>query len=107
MDDEPMNANGTGIVTNVRNGTALLVDVRTDEEWAAGHAAGAEHMDVLRIMKGESPGVPKDRPIYLYCDSGNRSGMAEAHLKNRGFARAVNIGGLRDWEALGGEVVQG
>lgn len=95
----------TSMQDAVRAGSALLLDVRTDEEWAEGHAAGAVQMELMRILRdGETPDVPKDKLIYLYCDSGNRSGMAEAVLRKKGFTNVHNIGGLRDWQAQGGAV---
>ena len=84
----------------VEAGRALLLDVRTEEEWNEGHAEGARHFDLMRLMHGEAPDVPKEKPIYLYCHSGNRAGMAEAYLKKQGFANTKNIGGLPELEGL-------
>lgn len=93
------------IPNEVRTGDALLLDVRTDEEWAEGHAAGAVQMELMRILSGgEVPDVPKNKSIYIYCHSGNRAGMAEGALRKKGFTNVKNIGGLGDWQTMGGEV---
>jgi len=75
---------------------AVMVDVREQDEWDAGHAPGAIH-----IPLGELPGrlddLPDVAPLPIICRSGNRSGRAVAWLEHQGF-EAVNVaGGMRDW----------
>jgi rhodanese-related sulfurtransferase len=86
-------------------GEALLVDVRGDDEWRKSHAKSAMHLSVDRILDGELPTDDTSKAIYLYCASGNRAGMAAQVLEKHGFT-AHNIGGLRSWQAAGGEVEQ-
>ncbi len=78
-------------------GEALWIDVRTADEFAAGHVDGAVHIPYEEIVDriGE---VTEDRDelIYLYCRSGRRSGIATAALQEAGFNQVVNIGGLED-----------
>ncbi len=87
-------------------GDALLVDVRSDGEYSASHARGAAHLDVDRILQGETPTKDTDTKLYLYCASGGRSGTAQRILQNSGF-NAENIGGLSHWQAAGGNVERG
>ena len=71
----------------------LFVDVRTAEEFAAGHFPGAiniPHEDIVGIRNN----LHKDQTVLLYCRSGNRSGQAESSLQSAGFSRAKNVGGL-------------
>jgi rhodanese-related sulfurtransferase len=77
-----------------------LLDVREDDEWAAGHAPGARHIPLgeLSARVGE---VPQDQLIYVICRSGARSGRAAQALAGAGW-RAVNVaGGMQDWAAAG------
>lgn len=78
-------------------GEALWIDVRTAEEFAAGHVEGAVNIPYEEIVAriGE---VTDDKTslVYLYCRSGRRSGIALEALQEAGFTRAVNIGGLED-----------
>ena len=71
----------------------IIVDVRTIEEWNTGHLESAIHIewqDILRI----SETVTKDKKIYLYCRSGNRSGKAAKILNDAGYFQAINAGSI-------------
>ena len=74
---------------------ALLVDVRTPAEYAAGHLPGALNIpyDQIAARTGEL-GVDQGRAIVLYCRSGNRSGLAHATLEKLGFKKTFNAGGF-------------
>ena len=74
---------------------ALIVDVRTPEEFADGHYPGAINIPHDTILEGiEQLGVTEETPVILYCRSGNRSGQAEQVLQEKGFTEARNAGGL-------------
>lgn len=73
-----------------------FIDVRTDQEWEAGHLDGAVHFDLARLQNGELPSLPKDTPIALYCRSGNRAGQALQILEQNGFTNVRNAGALAD-----------
>ena len=74
---------------------ALIVDVRTPEEFADGHYPGAINIPHDTILEGlEQLGVTEETPVILYCRSGNRSGQAEQALQKQGFTKARNAGGL-------------
>ena len=73
----------------------LIIDVRTAEEFAAGHFPGAINIPHEDIIEGiQESNVGKDQTVLLYCRSGNRSGQAEARLQAAGFSGAKNVGGL-------------
>lgn len=76
------------------------IDVRTPEEFAAGHVEGAVNIPYTEITAriGEVT-LDKDALLYLYCRSGRRSGIATEALENAGFSHVVNIGGLKDAQA--------
>lgn len=85
------------------NGTSLIVDVRTAQEYAMMHAKGAIHVDLNDIANGSIPIKDTSKKLYLYCASGSRSGLATNILKSAGYD-AHNIGGLHAWHRGGGEV---
>ncbi len=92
-----------------RDPSAPLLDVRTPDEFADGHLAGAVNVDVMAPDFGErvqSLGLPDDGPVYLYCRSGNRSGQAAGILQQLGHAGAVNVGGLDALLAAGAEAAR-
>lgn len=80
---------------------ALVVDVREPGEYGAGHILGARNVPLSRI--GEAlVAKKKDKPVIVYCDSGNRSAKAAAALRSQGYAKAVNLaGGLGAWQQAG------
>jgi rhodanese-related sulfurtransferase len=82
---------------------AVLVDVREDDEWQAGHAPGAQHIPLSQVPSrlGEFP----EGDVHVICRSGGRSGRAVAWLRENGVD-AVNVGGgMQDWAAAGRPVV--
>ncbi|MDX1673682.1 MAG: rhodanese-like domain-containing protein [Longimicrobiales bacterium] len=80
----------------------VYVDVRTQEEFEAGHVEGAIHIPHTEMAEryGELESY-EDREIVLYCRSGRRSGIAQSILEEHGFDNVVNGGGLRDLQARG------
>jgi rhodanese-related sulfurtransferase len=83
---------------------ALVVDVRDPGEYGSGHILGAKNVPLSRIDAGGAEIAPKrkDKPVIVYCDTGNRSQKAAAALRNQGFGRAVNLaGGLGAWQQAG------
>ena len=99
--------NVSEINMEVSAGTAVLLDVRTELELEEdGYAPNSIHFDVVKLDSGELPDISKDKKIYVHCKSGGRAGRAEGILEENGWTNVVNIGGLVDWEAAGGEVVK-
>jgi rhodanese-related sulfurtransferase len=95
------------IERDVSNG-ALLLDVRTDEEFAENYIAGATHYPLADLQSSKFPEVNKDTPIYVYCRSGNRSIMAKILLERAGFNNVIDLGGVPQVVAIGGvEIKQG
>ncbi|HEX9109169.1 MAG TPA: rhodanese-like domain-containing protein [Longimicrobiales bacterium] len=82
-------------------GKRLYVDVRTPEEFAAGHLPGAINIPVADLEQRwtELKSYPQ-RQIVLYCRSGHRAGLALEAVKQHGIANAVNGGGLESLRAL-------
>jgi rhodanese-related sulfurtransferase len=86
---------------------APVLDVRTAQEYASGHLAGAINVDVMApdfLAKVDALGLDRDVPVYLYCRSGNRSGTAMQMLRTAGFVEACNVGGYEALKAAGAAV---
>jgi rhodanese-related sulfurtransferase len=81
----------------------LLVDVREDNEWAAGHAAGAVHLGkgiIERDIEARAPA--KDTKLVLYCGGGFRSALAADNLQKMGYTNAISLdGGWKAWQQAG------
>ncbi len=85
------------------NEDQLILDVRTPEEYAAGHIPGAVNVPNEIIRDTEPKELPdKEARIYVYCRSGRRSKDAAKKLADMGYTNVVEIGGIQDWQ---GEIV--
>jgi rhodanese-related sulfurtransferase len=83
---------------------AWLLDVREDDEWAAGHAPDATHIP-LGQLGAYAAEIPQDQKVYVICRSGGRSARAAQALNGAGW-QAVNVaGGMQDWAAAGRPMV--
>ena len=81
----------------------IILDVRTHEEFAAGHIPGAIVVPNETIGTEEIAQLPdKDQLIMVYCRSGNRSKQASDKLVKLGYTNIVEFGGIIDWP---GEIV--
>ncbi|MDO4793315.1 MAG: rhodanese-like domain-containing protein [Filifactor alocis] len=79
---------------------AVLVDVRTAEEFASGHLKGAINIPLQDIEANVGKVEEyKDKKIILYCRSGNRSGQAGELLVANGFTDVYNAGGIKDYSS--------
>ncbi|MDL2318462.1 rhodanese-like domain-containing protein [Eubacteriales bacterium OttesenSCG-928-A19] len=81
---------------NATNG-AVLLDVRTRDEYRSGHVPGSMHIDVAEIHAAATAIPDKTTPLFVYCQSGSRSGMAVNALKKMGFTNVKNIGGIMSY----------
>ncbi len=91
------------VQANVAKG-ARLYDVRTAEEYKAGHFSGSVNWPLQTMQAGTLPDVDKTAQIYLYCHSGNRASQAAVILKNAGYTNVTNLGGLAAVETIGGKL---
>jgi phage shock protein E len=80
---------------------SLVIDVRTDEEVAAGTLRGSLHIPYeIIVARANELGLAKDTPIVVYCRSGNRSGIAQSMLQADGYTAVVNGGAYVDLDAF-------
>ena len=73
----------------------LIIDVRTQEEFQSGHIENASNIQWQNIATIQEK-ITKDKKIYLYCRSGNRSQKATDILIKLGYTDVLNIGGLEE-----------
>lgn len=87
----------------------IVFDVRSDEEWKAGHLSGARHIavplppleyaDMCRLaaqLAEASRGISKDHPVAVYCKKGVRSGLVAALLRAQGMTQVYDLGGAME-----------
>lgn len=77
-----------------------LLDVRTPEEYADGHIAGSELMNIKDADFASQIGsLDKEKPVLVYCRSGKRSMAAAKILEQAGFTKIISLeGGILDWK---------
>jgi rhodanese-related sulfurtransferase len=97
----------TAAVREVTSGGAALLDVRTQAEFRLRHAVDAEHVPLSDLGQGDRPDVAKDARVYVYCRTGARARKAAALLRRDGWSDVRVVGGLGDWERMGGTTETG
>ena len=80
------------------SGSAVLVDVREQYEWDAGHAAEAVHMPIGEL---DAAALPPDTELIITCRSGGRGTRATAVLIEAGLPARNLTGGMRGWRDAG------
>ena len=85
------------------DGAAQLLDVRTPEEFAAGHLPGAINIDWQAddFLPAVQAALDPSRPVLLYCRSGRRSAAAAGELAKAGFSPFNLLGGILAWQEAG------
>ena len=89
-----------------KDSDAVIIDVRTDEEWEEGYIEGATQMNIQDsgAFYEEAQKLDPKKNYYIYCRSGGRSATACALLNSLGVENAFNLlGGVSEWN---GELVQ-
>lgn len=81
--------------------SAILLDVRTADEYNEGHIPGAIHIDVLRPdFQARVKQLDLTQPIYVYCHSGGRSARAASMIRNMDVIQIYNLqGGMMAWKS--------
>lgn len=77
---------------------AILLDVRTEEEYRRGHIGGARNIPVEKIDNAVNLLHDKSAPLFVYCQAGTRSRKAVSKLKKLGYTNVNNIGGIDNYQ---------
>ncbi|MEM7136567.1 MAG: rhodanese-like domain-containing protein [Myxococcota bacterium] len=80
----------------VGNG-ALLLDVRSVEEFESGHLEGAVNIPIRELADRMGEVGPVEREIVVYCASGTRSAVAKRMLEGEGYGQVHDLGGMSRW----------
>ncbi|MCR8666490.1 rhodanese-like domain-containing protein [Aestuariibaculum sp. M13] len=85
-----------------------LIDVRTPEEYEAGHLERAANIDFFSdSFRAEIEKLDKHKPVLVYCKSGGRSSKSAAIFKELGFTKIYNMeGGITSWKEAGYKTVK-
>lgn len=75
----------------------MLLDIRTLQEYKSGHIPGSVNLPLLFLDNADEIIENEDIPIFVYCQSGNRSCQAAAQLSAMGYSNVKNIGGIAAW----------
>jgi rhodanese-related sulfurtransferase len=88
-------------ITTVADKTVL--DVRTPDEYQEGHLAGAIMIDINKSdFKAKLAKLDKNKPVFVYCAGGGRSGSATEVMEELGFKQVYDLkGGLNAWKKAG------
>ncbi len=76
---------------------AVLLDVRTAQEYREGHVPGSRNIPLQSIGQAEGIIHDKNTPVFVYCYSGSRSSQAVSRLRQMGFQNVKNIGGMASY----------
>jgi len=101
--DTPGEISATEALELVRS-DAVLLDVREDHEWTAGHAPGATHIPMSRISQ-YAASLPTDKTIICVCHVGARSAAVATALNRAGWTARNLAGGMEAWVSAGLPVV--
>lgn len=77
---------------------AVLLDVRTPQEYDEGHIPGSINIPLQTIDEAEAEIEDKDTKLFIYCHSGARSSQAAVLLEEMGYTKVNNIGGIAQYK---------
>jgi rhodanese-related sulfurtransferase len=103
--DKSNNSSPAFSIQTIKNDIAVggqMIDVRTAEEYTVNHIDSAVNLPLQDIQAGKMPSVSKNKPVYIYCHSGNRSSQATAILKAAGYKNITDLGAMTHVQSLGG-----
>ncbi len=87
----------TGVDEFKNTNGAVLLDVRTKDEYRSGHVPGSKNIDVSEIDKTTQLVSDMSTPLFVHCLSGARSSRAADALKSMGYTSVKNIGGINSY----------
>lgn len=87
------------------NPNALLIDVREPEEYALGHITGSQNIPMSDIPHWAKT-ADQTQELYVYCKAGVRAEQVALYLKDEGFTKVTNLGGLEELTDLGFTISQ-
>lgn len=100
---------GPNDAIRLANSGAGILDVRSAEDYQAGHIIDARHVPAAELSsRAESLKKYKDKPLIVYCENGSASAAAARALKEQGFTKVATLrGGLQGWRQENLPLVKG
>ena len=89
-----------GVEEYKQHSEAVLIDVRTPEEYQEGHIPGSINIPLQQMEQAETVVKDKNKKLYVYCRSGSRSRQATGILKEMGYHDVHNIGGIMNYKRM-------
>ncbi len=86
-----------GIQDYQQTSGAVLLDVRTPQEYKEGHIPGSKNIPLASLAQTGAVTFQKDTPLFVYCYSGGRSRQAADILKSMGYTNVKNLGGIASY----------
>ena len=83
-----------GVVDYHNTPGAVLLDVRTPQEYREGHIPGSKNVPLQRLDQVKAVAGNKETTLFVYCYSGSRSRQAVSMLQRMGYTQVQNIGGI-------------
>ena len=83
-----------GVTEFKQTSGALLLDVRTPQEYQGGHIPGSRNLPLQSIVNAPAVAENKETPLFVYCYSGGRSAQAVSALRRMGYQQVKNLGGI-------------
>ena len=107
-DSEAVTDVDVAAAAQIVDGDAVILDVRSPQEFAAGHLPEAINIDVESAdFADRVAGLDESAEMLVYCQTGNRSGVATDEMADLGFTDMSDLqGGIEAWAAAGEEVVR-
>jgi rhodanese-related sulfurtransferase len=95
--------------TMMKQPGTIVLDVRTPAEYASGHLAKAQNIDIEAAdFATKIAALDKNATYAVYCHSGNRSGVALEQMTAAGFTHVYDLaGGITAWQSMGGPMATG
>ena len=87
-----------GVMEYRNTDEAVLLDVRTPQEYREGHIPGSKNVPLQQLDKISSVADNKNVPLFVYCYSGGRSRQAASMLQHMGYTNVQNIGGITAYQ---------
>ena len=96
------------VADNSGSSDFVILDIRTPEEFGAGHIAGSVNIDFYESsFANQLDDLDKDKTYFVYCNSGNRSGTAMGTMRDLGFTDVYDLdGGIQAWYNSGFDITQ-